>query len=46
MKTTELLRFLPDSQDFLAMKRIANQRKDRLDIEALEKILRGENPNE
>lgn len=31
--------------DLLAMKRIANRPKDRLDIEALEKIKRGEDPN-
>ena len=33
-------------EDLLAMKRIANRPKDRLDIDALEKILRGEDPNE
>ena len=31
--------------DLLAMKRAADRRKDRLDIEALEKIKRGEDPN-
>jgi hypothetical protein len=31
--------------DLLAMKRIANRPKDRLDIVALEKIKRGEDPN-
>lgn len=31
--------------DLLAMKRTANRGKDRLDIEALEKIKRGEDPN-
>ncbi|HEU0188724.1 MAG TPA: hypothetical protein VFQ97_01890 [Gallionella sp.] len=31
--------------DLLMMKRIANRPKDRLDIEALEKIRRGEDPN-
>jgi hypothetical protein len=31
--------------DLLAMKRIANRPKDQLDIEALEKIKRGEDPN-
>lgn len=31
--------------DLLAMKRIANRPKDRLDIDALEKIKRGEDPN-
>lgn len=31
--------------DLLAMKRAANRPKDRLDIEALEKIKRGEDPN-
>ena len=31
--------------DLLAMKRVANRGKDRLDIEALEKIKRGEDPN-
>jgi len=31
--------------DLLAMKRIANRPKDRLDIAALEKIKRGEDPN-
>lgn len=31
--------------DLLVMKRIANRPKDRLDIEALEKIKRGEDPN-
>lgn len=31
--------------DLLAMKRSANRPKDRLDIEALEKIKRGEDPN-
>ncbi len=31
--------------DLLVMKRAANRPKDRLDIEALEKILRGEDPN-
>ena len=29
----------------LAMKRAANRSKDRMDIEALEKIKRGEDPN-
>ena len=31
--------------DLLAMKRIANRPKDRLDVAALEKIKRGEDPN-
>jgi len=31
--------------DLLEMKRVANRPKDRLDIEALEKIQRGEDPN-
>lgn len=31
--------------DLLTMKRIANRPKDRLDIVALEKIKRGEDPN-
>ena len=31
--------------DLVVMKRAANRPKDRLDIEALEKILRGEDPN-
>jgi hypothetical protein len=31
--------------DLLAMKRIANRPKDQLDIAALEKIKRGEDPN-
>ena len=31
--------------DLLTMKRIANRPKDRLDIEALQKIKRGEDPN-
>ena len=31
--------------DLLSMKRIANRAKDRLDIEALERIKRGEDPN-
>ena len=31
--------------DLLAMKRVANRPKDQLDIEALEKIKRGEDPN-
>lgn len=31
--------------DLLTMKRAANRDKDRLDIEALEKIKRGEDPN-
>lgn len=31
--------------DLLVMKRSANRPKDRLDIEALEKIKRGEDPN-
>ena len=31
--------------DLLMMKRIANRPKDRLDIEALQKIKRGEDPN-
>jgi flagellar biosynthesis regulator FlaF len=31
--------------DLLTMKRVANRPKDRLDIEALEKIKRGEDPN-
>jgi hypothetical protein len=30
----------------LTMKRVANRSKDRLDIDALEKIKRGENPND
>ena len=33
-------------EDLLAMARITDRPKDRLDIEALEKILRGEDPNE
>ena len=33
------------SDDLLAMKRIANRPKDQLDIVALEKIKRGEDPN-
>lgn len=32
-------------EDLITMKRIANRPKDRLDIEALEKIKRGEDPN-
>jgi len=32
--------------DLLAMKGIANRPKDRIDIEALERILRGEDPND
>ena len=32
--------------DLLTMKRVANRPKDRLDIEALEKIKRGEDPND
>lgn len=32
-------------EDLLMMKRIANRPKDRLDIEALQKIKRGEDPN-
>lgn len=32
-------------EDLLAMKLVANRPKDRLDIEALEKIKRGEDPN-
>ena len=32
--------------DLLTMKRQANRDKDRLDIRALEKIQRGEDPNE
>jgi hypothetical protein len=32
--------------DLLTMKRVANRAKDRLDIEALEKIKRGEDPND
>lgn len=32
--------------DLVAMKRVANRPKDRLDIDALEKIKRGEDPNE
>jgi len=31
--------------DLLTMKRVANRDKDKLDIEALEKIKRGEDPN-
>ena len=31
--------------DLITMKRVANRSKDRLDIEALEKIKRGEDPN-
>ena len=31
--------------DLLAMKRVANRPKDRMDIEALEKVKRGEDPN-
>ncbi len=31
--------------DLLTMKRIANRPKDRLDIEALERIKRGDDPN-
>jgi predicted nucleotidyltransferase len=33
-------------EDLITMKRIANRSKDRLDIEALEKIKRGEDPND
>ncbi|TXT24531.1 MAG: hypothetical protein FD134_1482 [Gallionellaceae bacterium] len=33
-------------EDLIAMKRVANRAKDRLDIEALEKIRRGEDPND
>jgi len=32
--------------DLAAMKRVANRPKDRIDIEALERILRGEDPND
>jgi hypothetical protein len=32
-------------EDLLTMKRIANRPKDRIDIEALEKIQRGEDPH-
>jgi hypothetical protein len=31
--------------DLLAMKRVSNRPKDQLDIVALEKIMRGEDPN-
>lgn len=31
--------------DLITMKRVANRSKDRLDIETLEKIKRGEDPN-
>jgi len=34
-----------DIDSVLAMKRAANRSKDRMDIEALEKIKRGEDPN-
>jgi hypothetical protein len=37
--------FIASIDDLLEMKRIANRPKDRLDIEALEKIKRGEDPN-
>ena len=36
---------LASIDDLLVMKRAANRPKDRLDIEALEKIKRGEDPN-
>jgi hypothetical protein len=53
MKTVELLQALSDEHvqyvaaidDLLLMKRIASRFKDRLDIEALEKIKLGEDPN-
>lgn len=49
MKTAELLQALADAHvDYVLVGRpvrIANRPRDRLDIEALEKILRGEDPN-
>ena len=51
MKIAELLQSLSDAQvqyvlvGGLAMKRIANRPKDQLDIAALEKIKRREDPN-
>lgn len=47
MKTSELLAALLDAhvEHLLEMKRAANRPKDQLDIAALEKIQRGEDPN-
>ncbi|WP_459864125.1 hypothetical protein [Endothiovibrio diazotrophicus] len=57
MKIIELLQSLADKQvryvlvgglavQLLTMKRATRRAKDRMDIEALEKIQRGEDPNE
>lgn len=45
MKTIELFQSLADENDLLVMKCVANRPKDLLDIAALEKIKRGEDPN-
>ena len=42
---TDVQNGLMNNLGLMLMKRTANRPKDRLDIEALEKILRGEDPN-